>query len=213
MNLHRIEGKPEWAGLKKEHMNVWQRVAAGSGGILTIGNYFSLLGLLSVPFGLSLILGERYIAGVIVLLLGRLCDLLDGFLADKTGTKSPLGEKVDAVFDKLSTGLALFVLALSGLLAWWVVVLLIVPHIAVAWLSVKIFFKGSLLHPSLLGKLSMAAGWLAMLTFVLAHGLTDGWHMAALVAAYGLLIVSVGMAAVATHGYYQEYRSLVSTAK
>lgn len=211
MNLHRIEGKPEWAGLKPEQMNIWQRIAAGSGGILTIGNYFSLLGLLSVPLGLSLILGERYIAGAVILLLGRFCDLLDGFLADKTGTKSPLGEKVDAVFDKLSTGLALLVLAVSGLIAAWAVLLLVLPHIIVAGMAVAIFFKGSLLHPTLVGKLSMAVGWLAMLAFVVVHGTDDTLRTIMNITAYVLLLLSVCMAATAIVGYYREYTNLART--
>ncbi len=213
MNLHRIEGQPEWAGVKPGNMNIWQKVASRSGGILTIGNYFSLLGLLSVPFGLSLILNGRYIIGVVILLLGRLCDLLDGYLADKTGTKSPLGEKVDAVFDKISTALAFFVLAVSGLLAWWVVLFLVLPHVVVAVMAVAIYLKGAILHPSLLGKLSMAAGWLAMLAFVMVLAFETGvLHGLLIVAAYLLLLISVATALAATSGYYREYQRLQSAA-
>lgn len=210
MDLHRVEGKPDWAGLKPEQLNRWQKVARRSGGILTIGNYFSLLGLLSVPYGLLLILDGRYLAGVVVLLLGRFCDMLDGYLADKTGTKSPLGEKVDAVFDKLSTGLALFVLALSGLLPPWAVALLVLPHAVVAVMAVRIYFARAVLHPSRSGKLSMAAGWIAMLAFVAVHALDGVPRTFMAIGAYGVLAISVVLGIVATIGYYRVFRKLES---
>lgn len=209
MDLHRIEGKPEWADVPPANMNIWQKVASRSGGILTIGNYFSLLGLASVPFGLGLILGGRYIAGVIVLAAGRLCDMLDGYLADKTATKSPLGEKVDATFDKVSTGLALFVLGVSGLLPWPFVALLVLPHAVVGVLALAAYFKGAGLHPSRLGKLSMAGGWIAMLAFVAAYGFSVSVHDVIVVAAWILLAASTVLSVVATIGYIREYCKLV----
>ncbi|HSH18294.1 MAG TPA: CDP-alcohol phosphatidyltransferase family protein [Candidatus Saccharimonadales bacterium] len=212
MNLHRIEGKPEWADVKPASRNVWQKVAARSDGIITIGNYFSLLGLLSVPFGLKLILDGRYVAGVIILLLGRLCDLLDGFLADKTGTKSPLGEKIDAVFDKLSTGVAVIVLALSGLVPWWVIVLLVLPHVITTVLATATYLKGSIMHPSLPGKLSMAAGWLTMLAFVLTYAFSGFPQKLATTGAYVLLAMTVAISLVAVIGYVREYRQIKKAA-
>jgi len=103
--------------------------------------------------------------------LGRLCDLLDGWLADKTGTKSPLGEKLDAGFDKLITLIALPALVVATVLSWWGAILLALPHVAIAAVSAVMLRKGRAPHPSRAGKLSMAAAWATICLAVLSAAL------------------------------------------
>jgi phosphatidylglycerophosphate synthase len=211
MNLHRVEGQADWQKVSPPKWNSWQKAAARSGGVITIGNFFSLLGLLSVPLGLIIIVRDHhYISGVIILALGRLCDMIDGWLADKTGTKSPLGEKVDATFDKASTGLAVAVLAVSGILPWWALALLILPHLVISALALTVLRRGKVIHPSRAGKLSMAAGWLSLLVFVAAEGVNGGVPGTALVLlAYILLGVSVLMSIAALIGYDRDFADLM----
>jgi phosphatidylglycerophosphate synthase len=208
MNLHRIEGDAEWVTVPAAQRNVWQRTAAATIGVVTIGNFFSLLGLASVPYGLWLIAQQRYVAGIAVLTFGRICDLLDGWLADKTGTKSPLGERIDAAFDKISLGLVLLVLLVSGILPWWALVLLILPHLIVAFLAVIAWRRGQVLHPSRTGKLSMALVWVVIAAFIVAYMYRqhDVWMIRELTAI--LTGISAGLGATATLGYIQEFRQL-----
>jgi phosphatidylglycerophosphate synthase len=204
MDLHTVEGKPEWATVPASKRNVWQKAAANTAGIVTIGNFFSVLGLLSIPYGLMLIGNESFILAAVVLALGRLCDLADGWLADRTGTKSPLGEKIDASFDKISTAVIIVGLAFLGTVTAAVVGLLIAPHAIIAVLALIAFSKDRPFHPSLVGKLSMAAIWATILAFVLLQPLEGEAADTGKLLAYCLLCLSVGLGLVALIGYILE---------
>lgn len=211
MNLHRIVGKAEWTGVPEAKRNIWQKIAVRTHGIVTIGNLFSIVGLASVPYGLWLILGHAsYLSGIGVLLAGRACDLLDGWLADRTHTKSPLGEKLDATFDKLSVGVTIVALAAGQVISWVVLVILLTPHFVIAILALAAFLQGRQLHPSLEGKISMAIAWFCLLAFTALHSfhfMVSQWTTVALtaMAAYGLLFVSVVLGLMATYGYIEEF--------
>lgn len=208
MNLHRIEGTAEWAAVSPRDRNAWQKAAASTHGIVTIGNFFSLLGLLSVPYGLILVSGEDHIMAIVVLALGRLCDLLDGWLADKTATKSPLGEKIDASFDKVSTGAAVAGLVLLGILPGIIAAGLIVPHAIIAVLALIAFAAKKPFHPSIIGKLSMAALWLTILVFMAIPALPSNVQSQGELIALGVFYMTTALGVAALLGYIMElYRS------
>src|SRR6478609_9535796 len=107
MKLHRVTGKADWENVALGERTFFQKIASYSSGVLTPANIVSLLGLSMVVFGLVLLLQGQSWAGVALLVIGRLLDIVDGAVAEATGTKSPLGEIVDASFDKLSTVLTI----------------------------------------------------------------------------------------------------------
>jgi phosphatidylglycerophosphate synthase len=100
--------------------------------------------------------------GAVFIITGRLCDLIDGWLADRTGTKSPLGEAVDATADKLGTAATIIVLPLAGLMPIELAIALVVPQAAIAVMALFARRRGRGLHPSRWGKLSMAAATAAL---------------------------------------------------
>ena len=211
MNLHRVLGTADWTDIPTAKRNVWQRIAAATSGFVTIGNFFSLLGLASVPYGLWAIIGlDSYLWGATVLAVGRFCDLLDGWLADKTGTKSPLGEKIDASFDKAATAAVAMGLLLGGLLPLVFSVLLVAPHIAIAGVAMAAYIRGKSLHPSRAGKVSMAFVWVSITSAILARGVyADGagevWSSGLWAAAFVTLTVSFVLGVMALIGYLGEY--------
>lgn len=214
MQLHRIEGASDWADVPLPKRNIWQHAAAATSGILTPGNIVSLLGLASIPWAIYLLGIRRPLLAGVVLVLGRACDLLDGYLADKTGTKSRLGEAVDATFDKLSGVYMLVGLGIQHTVAWMILVLIMVPHILISMAGLTAFFHKHQLHPSPVGKISMAIAWMGLVGFVLtvAAGYGTGRILLRDVS-YGLVIVSIGMALAAFGGYAKEVRGLLQRAK
>ena len=109
MDLHRQAGVPEWETIPREQWNQWQRRANATNGWDTPGNRESLKGLIATTTGLYLMTRPEKIAklsGVGLIGYGRYKDIKDGKKADETGTKSPLGESIDAGVDKVLIGLA-----------------------------------------------------------------------------------------------------------
>ena len=169
MQLHRTTGRSDWADKPSAQHNSWQRLAARTHGVVTLGNTVTLIGFAGVVYGLVLLNGHHYGWGLVALIVGRLCDLLDGWLADLTETKSPLGEAFDVVADKLGVLGTLIVFFALHLAPSWVLVVMLLPHAIITMLTVVAYLGNHPLHPSRIGKYAMAAVWIILAGFVLAH--------------------------------------------
>jgi phosphatidylglycerophosphate synthase len=192
MDLHRIEGKPEWDTVAAEERNSWQRVAASTHGIVTAGNALTLLGFAIAAAGLVALLQERYWLALAGIVIGRLFDIADGVAADKTGTKSPFGELLDASFDKLIVALTLLAFFVGDVAPWGVLVLLLLPQLALAILSFIQYWWGKPLHPSRSGKIGMALAWVGLVGLLVLRA-TDMTSLNLLsVLVYVCIFASVG---------------------
>jgi phosphatidylglycerophosphate synthase len=209
MDMHRVGKRADWQKVANRQRNPWQRLADKTSGVITIGNALTIIGFALVVAGLAALAREHYWLAVGLLFVGRSCDLLDGWAASMTGTKSPLGEKLDAGFDKLATVLTLTVLLLIGIVPWLAVALIAVPHIAIAAVSAMVLSRGKLLHPSRWGKNSMAAAWLSLGSFVLWTALDIDTQLWARCIAYSLVIISSGMSLLALSGYYRQLKRVL----
>ena len=166
MNLHRTTGTPDWHAIDPSKRNFWQRCAVVTHGVVTPGNLVTIVGLILVLWGLIvLIVGDYWLAGGLVL-VGRLCDLLDGWAADATQTKSPLGELMDATADKIETAAALVAIWVAGVAPWWLVLGLIATQLLISGIAVIARRRGVELHPSRRGKLAMAFIWVLLVGLV-----------------------------------------------
>jgi phosphatidylglycerophosphate synthase len=206
MDMHRAGKKADWVTVPRRRWNVWQQVAANSGGLLTMGNVLTLAGFALVAVGLSMAVIELYWPAFGFIAVGRLCDVLDGWAANATKTKSPLGEFLDSTADKLETALALVILLLIGLLPWLAALLIFVPQAAIALVSLIALRYGRRIHPSRLGKLSMAAAWAGLGVFILVAA--AGWSNMAVVTwlAYVLSGLAAALASAALIAYSQQLR-------
>jgi phosphatidylglycerophosphate synthase len=200
-SLHTAGEKPEWAEVPVANRNRWQRIAAATNGRLTPPSVVTLAGLIMVIFGLNLLANTHYLAGLVLLAAGRAADILDGWLAEVTRTKSPFGEKLDATVDKIATSLTLLVLPLAGIVPWWAVIALAIPQALASVVAIVALRRGIFLHPTRIGKNGMAASWLSLLSFVLAtiYPQATIWRWLA----YLLLIAGVSFALLAVNGYRQ----------
>jgi phosphatidylglycerophosphate synthase len=169
MQLHRTTGKADWLAVPPQSHTIWQRLAARTHGIVTPSNAVTIAGFALVLIGLQQILDQRYLPGTILLAIGRICDILDGWLAERTRTKSPLGELLDAATDKILTILTGATFFAAHIAPTWALIALVTPHVLIVAILLGWRIRRRVFHPSLVGKLSMAGVWLSLLIYALAH--------------------------------------------
>lgn len=208
MKLHYATSRADWEAVPVPSRNRWQRLAARTHGVVTPGNVVSLAGVVLVLAGLMVVSVEHFWQGLGLILAGRVADILDGVVADRTGTKGPVGELADAAFDKLA---AVIVLAVFVTFHWipLVPVLCVAFHVtANSALAVTARVRRVELHAGAAGKIATMGAWAVLLLFPVAHaadylGLRT-LHVAAAVTAYALTVVFVMIAAKAVLDYYQQ---------
>ena len=169
MQLHRTTGKADWLAIPPPSHTIWQRLATRTHGIVTPGNAVTVAGFALVLIGLQQILNQHYLPGTVLLATGRICDILDGWLAEITRTKSPLGELLDAGIDKIITILAVVTFFAAHIAPAWALIALVIPHVLIVVIMFGWRIRKRALHPSLAGKLSMVGVWLSLLIYALAH--------------------------------------------
>lgn len=209
MNLHRTTGLPDWADIPPARRNVFQRIAAVTYGIGTPSNAITMIGFALVIFGLAEILDRHYLLGGALIAIGRLCDVADGWVAEKTQTKSPLGETLDAGADKLITVLTVVVFYITNVAPPLALILLVGPQLIITIISLWAAKAGRRLHPSLIGKFSMASGWVAMVGYLVMAATAEPIYLALLV--YALTTLSAALGTVAADDYFRMARTSSKT--
>jgi cardiolipin synthase len=189
MDLHRTTKQPEWKKTKKRDYSNFQKLAANTNGIVTPANIVTLVGFGLVVGGLVALLQHHYWLGLVLLWVGRIFDIVDGFVAQATHTKSPVGEILDAVIDKVEMLLTIIVLLTAHITTWWVIAALVIPQLLISLISLDKRRHGVRLHPSGSGKLSMAAAWGGIVGLILMKALHDSLLLAIL--SYALIGASV----------------------
>jgi phosphatidylglycerophosphate synthase len=169
MQLHRTTGKADWLAIPPQSHTVWQRLAARTHGIVTPSNAVTIAGFALVLIGLQEIWNQHYLSGTVLLATGRICDIVDGWLAELTRTKSPLGELLDAGIDKILTILTVATFFAAHIAPAWALIALVAPHILIVAIMLGWRIRKRAFHPSLVGKLSMAGAWLSLLIYAMAH--------------------------------------------
>jgi cardiolipin synthase len=202
MNLHRTTGKPDWADIAPDKRTFLQRVAAGSHGIVTPGNAATMTGFALVLAGFGLVLSHDLLVGVIVIAAGRLFDIIDGWVAHASRTKSPLGEFLDGLIDKITTIACIILFFIINFVPFWILIALLIPQVVIAYSSLATKLRNKPIHPSLLGKRSMAVLWLSFILFILTHAL--GGILIVTSAAYATAFAAFVMSTVAMYSYLAE---------
>ena len=193
MDLHRTTGKPDWEEVSPSKRTAIQKLAFASRGIITPPNLITLIGLIIVMYGLVALLQQLFWTGLIALAVGRLLDVLDGLVAQKTGTKSPLGELLDATVDKIGTVLTFVVLYIGGISFWWLITILLLPQVIIPFVILYKRTRNIQIHPTRAGKLSMATLWVSLVGLILIKALAlTGLHPLA-ISVYVVSLVSTAL--------------------
>lgn len=185
-------------------MNSWQRLAARTHGIATLANAATVVGFGLVLWGALEIYRDHYWPGLYFIVIGRLCDLLDGWLAETTKTKSPLGEMLDAAADKFGTLAAVLAYFAAQLAPWWLLIAILAPHLAITIISFVAYRRRAKVHPSLAGKLSMTLTWVCLGAFLLIRA-SNADHLF-LLSAECMALLATALGFYAAFGYTHKQR-------
>jgi phosphatidylglycerophosphate synthase len=185
MNLHRVAKKPDWELTQPAQRNYWQRMATLTHGYVTPGNAITLTGALLVVAGDVVLYAGAFLLGLVLILAGRIADILDGIIAEHTGTKSAFGEALDAGIDKLVIFVSIIIFLTRSIIPLIPLLLFVLENVMVIVFSSVAKARGREIHPSASGKLSSALQWLALFAFIAAKALPYSMHLL-----HALLMVS-----------------------
>jgi phosphatidylglycerophosphate synthase len=191
----------------KPPQNIWQRLAARTGGFITPANFITLTGLSLSLFGIAQVYNGTFFAGIVAISVGRLADILDGYVAKATGTTSRVGEVLDASADKLVITTAVIVLIISQYVPLAPLVLILTQNILNISFIALARRHGHLLHPSVAGKHAAVTQWLTIMAFVASQAVAEQSrvsHLAVIgldIVGYISLATFLVLGATATFGY------------
>jgi phosphatidylglycerophosphate synthase len=200
IQIHRTGKVADWDAIPHGARNRWQRTAAATHGYVAPGNVVSLIGAVLSILGFVYVYQGKLLTGFVIIAGGRLCDILDGYIAHYSGTKSTIGETVDAGLDKLVILVAFVVFASTEIVPFAPLVALGVQQLVAAALGGYARLKGLHMHPSRWGKYSAILQWPALLLYipVAAASSPPGGIVTSLNAVFW---ISIFAGYVATYGY------------
>ncbi len=205
MNLHNPGNKPDWELKTSKKSSVWHQIAIATNGVLTPGNIISLSGLLLVIWGAHKIYYGEWQLGLVVVIIGRLFDLVDGVVAERTKTKSQLGELVDTTCDKLSVLVILVVTYSSDSINLVLFGFLALHHLYMSLFGVT-FGRRYHLHTNQIGKLAMFFSWVAISAAILSTKLP---HVITTSLAIAISIAYISVAIFAMYSYYLDLQQAI----
>lgn len=201
LSLHRSKSTPDWLLIPVARRNRWQRVAKKTNGIVTPANAVTIIGLGIAGTGIAAMLTHHFWWAIILLSVGRLLDVADGVIADKTGTKSGLGELLDATVDKVVTVLTVMALFIAHTAPVWLLVVFILPHLIISIIVVYGRARKLRLHPSRLGKTTMLLVWIAIPLLLVINALEVGPSSLSAQAVYAVLLISAAFGFITAYSY------------
>lgn len=206
MDLHRPKSKPDWQLVDEKKWSVYQRIAHATGGVITPGNIITTAGLLLVGAGLYLLVRDVSITALALIAIGRVVDLLDGYIANKTNTKSSIGEAYDSVADKLTAFAVLILFVMVGIIAVWQAGLLLLIQVINSVFTIKAKATNQTIHSSRAGKQATFLLWLTVGLFAVVAIVPEQPILtpALSVLGNGLLIATLVRGLQASYGYYQQ---------
>lgn len=208
MNQHTPGKKPDWENVPRDERNIFQHVAAHTYGLVTPGNILTLLGYLVTKSGYNSADKGNTGRALIKVGKGRLCDVLDGVAADKTGTKSPQGEMFDAIVDKKLMFDGLDIMGRKQLAPKSVVRIFGALSVANTISATEAKRKDIEMHSSKSGKIATFLKWVALVGYMSSRALEE--HGNKKVAANTKLgsgavaATAIGLGAYAAHGYFKQ---------
>lgn len=169
--------------------------SAGQESNINLPNVLTLVRILLIPVFVMLLIDptpDRALAAAIVFIVAAVTDLLDGYVARKTGQITKLGRLLDPIADKLLVLSALILLVQVDRVSALVAILIIAREVAVTGLRAIAASEGLIMSAEVTGKYKMALQVIAIVLLVLEGTVVEtigNLHLAGIVTLYLSLIL------------------------
>lgn len=169
--------------------------SAGQESNINLPNVLTLVRILLIPVFVMLLIDptpNRALAAAIVFVVAAVTDLLDGYVARKTGQITKLGRLLDPIADKLLVLSALILLVQVDRVSALVAILIIAREVAVTGLRAIAASEGLIMSAEVTGKYKMALQVIAIVLLVLEGTVVEvigNLHLAGIVTLYLSLIL------------------------
>jgi phosphatidylglycerophosphate synthase len=165
--------------------------------ILTPANAITLLGLILVLVGCFYL--DTW-TGIILVVLGRVMDLIDGPVARATNT-TKFSVFWDPTADKIALAGILAGVLYFGLAPLPIVLYVLVQNAVVAYLSIKAERRNMAVGALIPGKLNLFFQNGAIVLFIVSHLVSGDWSTMYSVLAYSSFFISIPFGVIATQKY------------
>lgn len=155
---------------------------------LTVGR------MIAVPFFIAAYMLGYYPAALVIFCAASITDALDGNIARKRGLVTNFGKIMDPLADKILVYSALCLFIESGLIAAWMLILILAREFIVAGMRTVAASEGTVLAAGMSGKIKTVLQMVAVIVFLFALCLTNGRDtvmMAGKVIFYASLVMTV----------------------
>lgn len=169
--------------------------SAGQESNINLPNVLTLVRILLIPVFVMLLLDptpDRSLAAALVFVIAAVTDLLDGYVARKTGQITRLGRLLDPIADKLLVLSALILLVQVDRVTALVAILIIAREVAVTGLRAIAASEGMIMSAEVTGKYKMALQVVAIVLLLLQGTVVEtigNLHLAGIVTLYLSLIL------------------------
>ncbi|MGZ8393539.1 MAG: CDP-diacylglycerol--glycerol-3-phosphate 3-phosphatidyltransferase [Nitrospira sp.] len=169
--------------------------SAGQESNINLPNVLTLVRILLIPVFIMLLIDptpDRALAAAVVFIVAAVTDLLDGYVARKTGQITKLGRLLDPIADKLLVLSALILLVQVDRVSALIAILIIAREVAVTGIRAIAATEGLIMSAEVTGKYKMALQVIAIVLLVLegtALEAIGNLHLAGIVTLYLSLIL------------------------
>lgn len=169
--------------------------SAGQESNVNLPNVLTFVRILLIPVFVMLLIDptpDRALSAAIVFVVAAVTDLLDGYVARKTGQITKLGRLLDPIADKLLVLSALILLVQVDRVSALVAILIIAREVAVTGLRAIAASEGLIMSAEVTGKYKMALQVIAIVLLVLEGTVVEtigNLHLAGTVTLYLSLIL------------------------
>jgi CDP-diacylglycerol--glycerol-3-phosphate 3-phosphatidyltransferase len=169
--------------------------SAGQESNINLPNVLTLGRILLIPVFVMLLIDptpDRALSAAIVFVVAAVTDLLDGYVARKTGQITKLGRLLDPIADKLLVLSALILLVQVDRVSALVAILIIAREVAVTGIRAIAATEGLIMSAEVTGKYKMALQVIAIVLLVLEGTVVEvigNLHLAGIVTLYLSLIL------------------------